>query len=116
VFSGIILLIIPAFNFPQIKSMFVFMFAEESSIPKMDLNSMKQAIDMIPLSFILEAMLKKHSQKDISEYKVLALTIETLLSKVVHPPISSLELRNCAACTEKLYYLSIDVFFQFTRP
>jgi hypothetical protein len=83
----------------------------------MDLNSMKQTIDMIPLSFILEAMLKKHSQKDISEYKVLALTIETVLSKVVHPPISSLELRNCAACTEKLYYLlSIDVFFQFTRP
>jgi hypothetical protein len=33
------------------------MFAVESSIPKMDPNSMNQAIDMIPLTFILEAML-----------------------------------------------------------
>ncbi len=74
------------------------MFAAESSIPKMDPNSMNQAIDMIPLTFIVEAMLKKHSQKDMSEYKVLALTIETVLSKVAHPPISSLELRNCTTC------------------
>ncbi len=98
------------------KYVLIFMFAVESSIPKMDPNSMNQAIDMIPLSFILEAMLKKHSQKDISEYKVLALAIETVVSKVVHPPISSLELRNCAAALRILYYLSIDVFFQLTLP
>ncbi len=39
------------------KYVLIFMFAVESSIPKMDPNSMNQAIDMIPLTFILEAML-----------------------------------------------------------
>jgi hypothetical protein len=92
------------------------MFAAESSIPKMNPNLMNQAIDMIPLTFILEAMLKNHSQEDISEYKVLALTIETVFEQSCAPTHFLIGIEKLCCCTVKLYYLSIDVFFQLTLP